>query len=949
MYDKMMRKLRQGGNEITTEDQSNLTNEQRIQALANISDQTANANTGKMGYKVLLPGKSFAEQVTEANTIYEIRDVFDLGGTEEAPVNISLPDNVTLRFNGGVLKNVTLIGQRTLIEAPDVMIFDNVTFSGNYTGALNASWVGAVPNNAEYDNSFVIQKWFDSFYSSFKTLEFSKNNYHFLNPVLMTDDRRNMKLDANGSMFYVNIEDDNSGNGQYFLTLQGPLTTGTSGGEQFHLENVRIRNIRKTNSYDISKTCGIMLNRTHRFLFNNVIVEKFDKGIHIRDVFYGGFAGMSWLFENRIGIYADCDGYNEVNTIDFHNITIRGCSSNVAKSLWPQEPGETEESYNMRIAVCGFDFHAMSNGCKFYGCTIEGVDFGFRFNHKNTSSDRIFRGDIVNIDSCYFESNRSYDIFIGEGYMPNPNNYTKRTLFIHDSVISNCRFFTNKKCYFYLGNHKFVGNQAGVSIELKGSSKYGSASLVFDSGVSSVVCGSYCVAKKQNLYISNSRRGDSAAPSTLLDSSFKELALLSNSEGDYLTGSLKCDDNDYANLTPVFIPREGNVGMLPTVKTGDAIMPLQSLILKQDAGISRVFVRSGSGYVGTVTDSSFLRINMASEGITLRTFLYLWSNGTPYTGKVQGLWNYVISSDPDSGLVTNENGSVVGFGKKAILDNTYPRNTGYYLYIDGLIYLRFINSFMSYYADVVQCARTYAELRPSNAASNSNDKNKIRVIGTAAQLANVQKRLNAVYFDTTEEKTKIYNGHEWVELIYPWMRYFYNSFGKSLSQRMSMPDLEGQEYFNKATGIRYTFFLSSSYNPIWLTSIGSVDSLDHPNGYDENSNPLEYATELSPGEQVICNGKRYTWNGASFDGNETYTVTNTLASVTNSNPATSIDGNKTYMATLTPGMEFVIQSVTVTMGGTDVTSFVYNPTTHVIYIASVTGDIVITATAGTPN
>jgi len=76
-----------------------------------------------------------------------------------------------------------------------------------------------------------------------------------------------------------------------------------------------------------------------------------------------------------------------------------------------------------------------------------------------------------------------------------------------------------------------------------------------------------------------------------------------------------------------------------------------------------------------------------------------------------------------------------------------------------------------------------------------------------------------------------------------------------------------------------------------------------------------------------------------------YSVTNTLTHVTNSNSATSVTAGNGYTATLTADTGYDIDSVTVTMGGTDVTSSVYTEATGVISIAEVTGDVVITATA----
>lgn len=73
-----------------------------------------------------------------------------------------------------------------------------------------------------------------------------------------------------------------------------------------------------------------------------------------------------------------------------------------------------------------------------------------------------------------------------------------------------------------------------------------------------------------------------------------------------------------------------------------------------------------------------------------------------------------------------------------------------------------------------------------------------------------------------------------------------------------------------------------------------------------------------------------------------YNVTNTLSHCTNSNTATQVKENRAYTGTLTPDLGYLLDTVTVTMGGTDITSTAYSNGT--ISIAEVTGDIVITAT-----
>ena len=74
-----------------------------------------------------------------------------------------------------------------------------------------------------------------------------------------------------------------------------------------------------------------------------------------------------------------------------------------------------------------------------------------------------------------------------------------------------------------------------------------------------------------------------------------------------------------------------------------------------------------------------------------------------------------------------------------------------------------------------------------------------------------------------------------------------------------------------------------------------------------------------------------------------YSVTSTLSHVTSSNSASSVPEGSSYYAELTPEDGYALDSVTVTMGGADITATAYGD--GVISIGSVTGNIVITATA----
>ena len=74
-----------------------------------------------------------------------------------------------------------------------------------------------------------------------------------------------------------------------------------------------------------------------------------------------------------------------------------------------------------------------------------------------------------------------------------------------------------------------------------------------------------------------------------------------------------------------------------------------------------------------------------------------------------------------------------------------------------------------------------------------------------------------------------------------------------------------------------------------------------------------------------------------------YTVTNTLTKCSSSNAATKAASGSSYSATITADSGYTLGAVTVTMGGTDISSTAVNGAN--INIANVTGNIVVTCTA----
>lgn len=80
----------------------------------------------------------------------------------------------------------------------------------------------------------------------------------------------------------------------------------------------------------------------------------------------------------------------------------------------------------------------------------------------------------------------------------------------------------------------------------------------------------------------------------------------------------------------------------------------------------------------------------------------------------------------------------------------------------------------------------------------------------------------------------------------------------------------------------------------------------------------------------------------------TYAATYNLTGASSSNTSTAISGTG-YTTTIIPNDNYTIDSVTITMGGKNITSTAYNNSTGLVNIGTVTGDIVITVVASIYN
>ncbi len=134
------------GNVTNAADEEDLT---AVNGLLQLKDR--NTLNG-MGYIILRRDKSFKEQLTQTNTIYEIRYDFDLDGKE-----VEIPENCVLKFEGGSLNNGTIVGNNTRIKTSVNQIFTNILIKGSwFISNIYSNWFdfkeGEVDNITNFRN-----------------------------------------------------------------------------------------------------------------------------------------------------------------------------------------------------------------------------------------------------------------------------------------------------------------------------------------------------------------------------------------------------------------------------------------------------------------------------------------------------------------------------------------------------------------------------------------------------------------------------------------------------------------------------------------------------------------------------------------------------------------------------------------------------------------------------
>lgn len=152
--------------------------------------------SGQLGYKVIRPNFDFTQDLSAyANSILEIRYVHDLDNS-----TITLPDNVTLKFNGGKIINGTIIGNNTILSGgAEQLLGKDITPQGTWDIIEGLpEWFGAKGDNIEDD--FIA---FQKIISISKNIKILNKTYKLYNttPLVL---REGMEIKGNGTLRFTN-------------------------------------------------------------------------------------------------------------------------------------------------------------------------------------------------------------------------------------------------------------------------------------------------------------------------------------------------------------------------------------------------------------------------------------------------------------------------------------------------------------------------------------------------------------------------------------------------------------------------------------------------------------------------------------------------------------------------------------------------------------------------
>ena len=429
-----------------------------------------------MGYIILRKNKSFAEQVTKANTIYEIRYRFDL-----LHDTVSLPTNCILKFEGGELYNGTIKGENTYIEIGKNYPCLFCDFEGSFcTEVIKAEWFDIIPNGDGTVSNTINQhgkfEKLNNYINCTTTVElhFKSGFYGFGGG---SDTNKYLESAAKWNNYYaIHIGDDTKcrslvikGNGAKFVNVF-PMKIGTWNDDWTPKckNNIEWNAISDSDKWKVSSYGGGFLICNNKTKDITIRIQDLSVDMHREIFIFGGYQKYtcnqtSVVFHSFGNLYMDnchfkgnvCDGGLVLSSKGFYpkNIVITNCifEDNIRCGF------ACDGGLNILVKGCKFINNGqiyIPNGNTYYKFENPYIAFSVEGNiNGNTNIEDFY------IEDCYFENNNRGCIAV-----PNMN--------VRSATIDKCIVNNTKPVLDYSGdtvieNKHTLGYFASVYAEEK--------------------------------------------------------------------------------------------------------------------------------------------------------------------------------------------------------------------------------------------------------------------------------------------------------------------------------------------------------------------------------------------------------------------------------------------------------------------------------------------------
>lgn len=637
-----------------------------------------------MGYVILRTNKPITEQLTQSNTIYEIRYDFDLGGEV-----LEVPANCVLKFKGGKLLNGNVIGSETRIESSEVRIFESVVVGGSWLiSSAYSQWFdfveGGVDNIQNFRNLMVLST------SGIYTHVYIQEGV-FYTSTWRTDDNGDykdtvgisvpsnvyihnsatIKEVANAfektSMFYISDEEN--------ITIEGGKLvggisnhTGTTGEWGMGIYPVGARNVVIKNieicefwgdGIDIQSLYSDYTNQTSvghckNILIDNVrclnnrrqgiSIESVD-GLIIRDSEFSGTGSIQYIAP---GASIDIEPWHQWQVLC--NITIENCSmfNNKADGLLIHLPSEFTQEHNIRIFNCKSDKGIwtknvnglyvdgfIASGNKSYLCLFN-KNKNIHVANSSFKNEIYFNGQLENIviDKCSFDMTSAAN-WNGYGlYLEASTNNLYENITFNDCILK----FNDKTRSVYIINE--IANVSFVGCWIESNATY-----TFPVGYGNLINNHIVLYKANGLTFKNRRHDKVKIEGNEFYTYFYSEKLLTFIDSSTITGETTDYDYEFFNnkFTSIggFWEPFGGDGMsivknrmfnnefdvdistfVPSTWSFRNSSLISEFYYKSKTNVARTNIPAGScTYIRVPYKRSSVKISLINKYVTLRTLI----------------------------------------------------------------------------------------------------------------------------------------------------------------------------------------------------------------------------------------------------------------------------------------------------------------------------------------